>query len=79
MGVQIPIHLRQDGDKLEFAQDALEAIAEAALSLDADARGLRLILEKVMCDILYEASRKSALQKIKTITIQKEQDTSALG
>ena len=64
--------LRQDGIKLTFTADALEAIAEAAKGLGAGARGLRIIMEKVMRDILYEAPKKSALQKIKTITIQRE-------
>ena len=43
-----------DGVELEFAEDALDAIAARAVERKIGARGLRAILEKVMTDIMYE-------------------------
>ncbi len=43
-----------DDVKLEFTDDALEAIAEQAVERKTGARGLRAIIEKVMTDIMYE-------------------------
>lgn len=43
-----------DDVKLEFTDDALEAIAELAVERKTGARGLRAIIEKVMTDIMYE-------------------------
>ena len=39
--------------KLRFAGDALEAIAESALERKLGARGLRMIIEELMLDIMY--------------------------
>ena len=39
--------------KLRFAEDALEAIAEAALARKIGARGLRMIIEDLMLDLMY--------------------------
>ena len=39
--------------KLRFTDDALEAIAEAALKRKIGARGLRMIIEDLMLDIMY--------------------------
>ena len=39
--------------KLQFTEDALEAIAEAALDRKIGARGLRMIIEDLMLDIMY--------------------------
>src|SRR3989337_382417 len=39
--------------KLRFADDALEAIAEAALRRKIGARGLRMIIEDIMLDLMY--------------------------
>ena len=39
--------------KLRFTDDALEAIAEAALERKIGARGLRMIIEDLMLDIMY--------------------------
>lgn len=50
-----------DGVKLEFENDAYEAIAEKALERNTGARGLRSIMEEVMLGIMYEIpSRKDA-------------------
>jgi ATP-dependent Clp protease ATP-binding subunit ClpX len=39
--------------KLKFTDDALEAIAEAALKRKIGARGLRMIIEDIMLDLMY--------------------------
>lgn len=39
--------------KLRFTEDALEAIAESALERKIGARGLRMIIEALMLDIMY--------------------------
>ncbi len=39
--------------KLRFTDDALEAIAEAALARKIGARGLRMIIEDIMLDLMY--------------------------
>jgi ATP-dependent Clp protease ATP-binding subunit ClpX len=39
--------------KLKFSDDALEAIAELALQRKVGARGLRMILEELMLDLMY--------------------------
>ena len=43
-----------DGVELEFADDALEAVAEQALLRGTGARGLRAILEEVLLDVMYD-------------------------
>ena len=40
--------------KLRFTDDALEAIAEAALKRKIGARGLRMIIEDLMLDLMYD-------------------------
>jgi ATP-dependent Clp protease ATP-binding subunit ClpX len=40
--------------KLRFTDDALEAIAESALSRKIGARGLRMIIEDLMLDLMYQ-------------------------
>jgi ATP-dependent Clp protease ATP-binding subunit ClpX len=42
-----------EGVKLRFTDDALEAIAEAALRRKIGARGLRMIIEDIMLDLMY--------------------------
>ena len=39
--------------KLRFTDDALEAIAESALTRKIGARGLRMIIEDLMLDLMY--------------------------
>lgn len=43
-----------DGVKLEFEQDALEAIVDKAIERKTGARGLRSILEETMRDVMFE-------------------------
>ena len=44
-----------EGIELEFAKDALDALADKAYSKGTGARGLRAILENLMLDIMFEA------------------------
>ena len=66
--------------KLRFTDDALEAIAEAALGRKIGARGLRMIIEDLMLDIMYTLpgkkkvaecviTREAVLTKDKPITL----------
>lgn len=55
-----------DEVKLEFADDALELIAEKALQKETGARALRSILEEFMLDIMYEIPKDNS---IGTVTI----------
>jgi ATP-dependent Clp protease ATP-binding subunit ClpX len=48
---------------LEFADDALEAIAEQALLRGTGARGLRAILEEVLLNLMYELPSRSDVGK----------------
>ncbi len=43
-----------EGVKLEFTDDALEAVAELAILRGTGARGLRSVLEEAMLDLMYE-------------------------
>jgi len=66
--------------KLRFTDDALEAIAESALKRKIGARGLRMIIEDLMLDIMYTLpgqkkirecviTREVVLSKGETITV----------
>ncbi|RMH68564.1 MAG: ATP-dependent Clp protease ATP-binding subunit ClpX [Gemmatimonadetes bacterium] len=49
-----------EGVRLNFAEDALKAVAQSAIKRGTGARGLRSIMESVMIDIMYELpSRKN--------------------
>lgn len=65
--------LRQDGVTLTFAPDALEAIADAAIEMGTGARGLRLIMEKVMRDIMYDTPLLVAKKKTSSLTLERQQ------
>jgi ATP-dependent Clp protease ATP-binding subunit ClpX len=56
-------YLEWDGVELEFADDALEEIAEQALARGTGARALRTIIEEVMLDIMYEVPSRRARGK----------------
>ena len=66
--------------KLSFTDDGLEAIAEAALDRKIGARGLRMIIEDLMLDLMYTLpgqkkikecviTREAVLAKDKSITL----------
>ena len=59
--------LELDEVKLEFADDALESIAEKAMKKDTGARALRSIIEDFMLDIMYEVPKDDNIGKV-TIT-----------
>ncbi|MGP8060520.1 MAG: ATP-dependent Clp protease ATP-binding subunit ClpX [Acidimicrobiales bacterium] len=52
-----------DGVKLEFTDDALEAVAEQALLRGTGARGLRAILEEVLLDVMYDLPSRTDVGK----------------
>jgi ATP-dependent Clp protease ATP-binding subunit ClpX len=43
-----------EGVKLDFTEDALHAIAQAAIKRGTGARGLRAVLEEAMLDVMYD-------------------------
>ena len=59
--------LELDEVKLEFTDDALEAIAEKAMERDTGARALRSIIEDFMLDIMYEIPKDDNIGRV-TIT-----------
>lgn len=59
--------LELDEVKLEFEEDALEAIAEKAMKKDTGARALRSIIEEFMLDIMYEIPKDDNIGRV-TIT-----------
>lgn len=61
-----------EGVKLHFNQDALEGIAELAQQRKVGARGLRIIIEELMLDLMYLLP---AQRKIKEFVVTKEMVT----
>jgi len=59
--------LELDEVKLEFTDEALEAIAEKAIERDTGARALRSIIEEFMLDIMYEIPKDDNIGRV-TIT-----------
>ena len=56
-----------DGVELEFAPEAMRAVAEAAIERNTGARGLRSILEETMTDIMFDLPSREDVAKV-TIT-----------
>ncbi len=52
-----------DGVELEFADDALEAIADQAILRGTGARGLRAIMEEVLLNTMYELPSRQDVTK----------------
>jgi len=50
--------------KLQFTDDALEAIAELALKRKIGARGLRMIIEDLMLDLMYSVPGQKKLSEV---------------
>ena len=50
--------------KLRFADDALEAIAESTLTRKIGARGLRMIIEDLMLDLMYSVPGQKKLREL---------------
>jgi ATP-dependent Clp protease ATP-binding subunit ClpX len=65
-----------EGVALEFAEDALQAIARKSLQKKLGARGLRTIIEELMLDIMYELPSNKKAAKIQvTKRMVDENDT----
>ena len=58
-----------EGVKLRFTDDALQAIADLAIERKIGARGLRMILEDLMLDLMYDLP---SLKKVKECVITRE-------
>ena len=56
--------LELDEVKLEFNDEALEAIAEKAMEQDTGARALRSIIEEFMLDIMYEIPKDDNIGRV---------------
>jgi len=61
--------LELDEVKLDFTEEALEAIAKKAIEKDTGARALRAIIEEFMLDIMYEIPKDDSIGQV---TITKE-------
>ena len=53
-----------EGVEIEFRQDALQAIAQKAISRKSGARGLRSIMEHTLLDVMYEMPGIEGLSKV---------------
>ena len=53
-----------DGVKLEFTPDALDAVAEQAMSRGTGARGLRAILEEVLLPVMFDVPSEDDIDKV---------------
>ena len=53
-----------EGVDLSFTPDALDAIAELAMTKKTGARGLRSILEKCMLDLMYDIPNNSRIKEV---------------
>ena len=51
--------------KLRFTDDALEAIAELAIQRKIGARGLRMIIEDLMLDLMYNLPSMKKVQGVR--------------
>ena len=55
--------------KLRFTDDALEAIAELAIQRKIGARGLRMIIEDLMLDLMYDLP---PMKKVRECVVTRE-------
>jgi ATP-dependent Clp protease ATP-binding subunit ClpX len=55
--------------KLKFSEDALEAVAQLAMERKVGARGLRMILEDLMLDLMYYLP---TFKKVREVLVTKE-------
>lgn len=53
-----------DNVELDFSEEALSAIADEAIKRNTGARGLRAIIEDIMCDIMFEAPSNEGIAKV---------------
>lgn len=59
----------QENVSLEFSDEALVAIADQAIKADTGARALRMILENLLRDLMFEIPSET---KVKSVLIEKE-------
>ncbi|MEW6607957.1 MAG: ATP-dependent Clp protease ATP-binding subunit ClpX [bacterium] len=52
-----------EGIRLKFTDDAIDLIADIALTRETGARGLRAVIEETMLDIMYEIPSKSNIKE----------------
>ncbi|MDQ1320226.1 MAG: ATP-dependent Clp protease ATP-binding subunit ClpX [Actinomycetota bacterium] len=62
-----------DGVELEFADDALDAIADQAIHRGTGARGLRAIMEEVLLPVMYDIPSRDDVAKV-VVTKETVQD-----
>jgi ATP-dependent Clp protease ATP-binding subunit ClpX len=55
--------------KLKFSEDALESVAQLAMERKVGARGLRMILEDLMLDLMYYLP---TFKKVREFVVTKE-------
>ncbi|GBG56527.1 ATP-dependent Clp protease ATP-binding subunit ClpX [bacterium BFN5] len=68
--------LDMDNVQLEFKEEALRAIAQEALKRNTGARGLRAIIEGIMCNVMYEVPSRTDVTKCtvtKEVVLSKEE------
>lgn len=56
--------LDMDGVELQFADDAVKAIADRAIKLKTGARGLRTIVENAIIGLMYDTPSDKSIEKI---------------
>jgi len=56
--------LGYDKVKLEFTNDALDAIADKAIDMEIGARGLRSIMEKAMLQVMFDIPSEGNIEKV---------------
>ena len=61
---QYQVLMRYDGVELEFEREALETIADLAISRETGARGLRAVLEEIMTDIMYDVPSDPQIERV---------------
>ena len=61
--------LEYENVKLRFTDDALEAIAELAILRKIGARGLRMIIEELMLDLMYNLP---SMKKVRECVVTRE-------
>jgi ATP-dependent Clp protease ATP-binding subunit ClpX len=66
---QYQASLAYDDVKLEFTEDAINAIADTAIKQKTGARGLRAIVEKLMTAVMFEIP---SMKGSKQVTITKD-------
>ena len=49
--------------ELEFTEDALEAVADAAMARGTGARGLRAVMEEVLLDLMFDLPGRSDIER----------------